>query len=85
MDVYWGEGFLGQGEWNYHGTRGSGMMFRKDGLEVLGTGGISLYGMEGYLFIYYFIFLAVGLCFGLKNVAVLKSPNSEPESIYLAT
>jgi hypothetical protein len=28
---------------------------------------------------------AAGLCFGLKNAAVLKSPNSEPESIYLAT
>jgi hypothetical protein len=26
-----------------------------------------------------------GLCCGLKNVAVLKSPNSEPESIHLAT
>jgi hypothetical protein len=26
-----------------------------------------------------------GLCFGLKNAVVLKSPNSEPESIYLAT
>jgi hypothetical protein len=31
------------------------------------------------------IFLQLGLCFGLKNAAVLKSPNSEPESIYLAT
>ena len=28
---------------------------------------------------------AAGLCFGLKNVVVLKSPNSEPESVYLAT
>jgi hypothetical protein len=45
MDVYWGEGFLGQGEWNDHGHRGkegvlgSGkycLMFRKKGLEVLG-------------------------------------------------
>jgi hypothetical protein len=27
----------------------------------------------------------MGLYFGLKNVAVLKSPNSEPESIYLAS
>jgi hypothetical protein len=26
-----------------------------------------------------------GSCFGLKNAAVLKSPNSEPESIHLAT
>jgi hypothetical protein len=25
---------------------------------------------------------AAGLCFGLKNAAVLKSPNSEPKSIY---
>jgi hypothetical protein len=33
----------------------------------------------------FFFFLAAGLCFGLKNAAVLKSPNSEPESIYLAT
>jgi len=38
---------------------------------------------RSYLFIY--LFTAVGLCFRLKNVAVLKSPNSEPESIYLAT
>jgi hypothetical protein len=30
-------------------------------------------------------FKTVGLYFGLKNVAMLKSPNSEPESIYLAT
>jgi hypothetical protein len=30
-------------------------------------------------------FTAAGLYFGLKNAAVLKSPNSEPESIYLAT
>jgi hypothetical protein len=22
MDIYWGEGFLGQGEWNDHGHRG---------------------------------------------------------------
>jgi hypothetical protein len=34
---------------------------------------------------FFFFFTAAGLCFGLKNVAVLKSPNSEPESIYLAT
>ena len=31
-----------------------------------------------------FFFTAAGLYFGLKNAAVLKSPNSEPESIYLA-
>jgi hypothetical protein len=24
MDVYWGEGFLGQGEWNDHGHCGKG-------------------------------------------------------------
>ena len=29
-------------------------------------------------------FTAAGLFFHLKNAAVLKSPNSEPESIYLA-
>jgi hypothetical protein len=34
---------------------------------------------------FFFFLTAVGLYFGLKNVAVLKSPNSEPESIYLAT
>jgi hypothetical protein len=34
---------------------------------------------------FFFFFTAAGLCFGLKNVAVLKSPNSEPESIYLTT
>jgi hypothetical protein len=34
---------------------------------------------------FFFSFTAAGLCFGLKNAAVLKSPNSEPESIYLAT
>jgi hypothetical protein len=33
----------------------------------------------------FFFLTATGLCFGLKNAAVLKSPNSEPESIYLAT
>jgi hypothetical protein len=27
----------------------------------------------------------LGLCFDLKNAAVMKSPNYEPESIYLAT
>ena len=32
-----------------------------------------------------FFFTTLGLCFRLKNVAVLKSPNSKPESIYLAT
>ena len=32
-----------------------------------------------------FFFTFAGLCFRLKNAAVLKSPNSEPESIYLAT
>jgi hypothetical protein len=32
-----------------------------------------------------FFFTAAGLCFRPKNAAVLKSPNSEPESIYLAT
>jgi hypothetical protein len=36
-------------------------------------------------FFFFFFFTAAGLCFGLKNVAVLKSPNYEPESIYLAT
>jgi hypothetical protein len=40
-------------------------------------------GLKFNLFI--FFFSAAGLCFGLKNAAVLKSPNSEPESIYLAT
>jgi hypothetical protein len=29
--------------------------------------------------------VTLGLCLGLKNAAVLKSPNSELESIYLAT
>ena len=60
MDGYWGEGFLGQGEWNDHGHHGkegvlgSGkyyLMFRKDGLEVLGHGWdlCGLYGVElGY-------------------------------------
>ena len=38
-----------------------------------------------FLFIYLFFLTAAGLCFHLKNAAVLKSPNSEPESIYLAT
>jgi hypothetical protein len=28
---------------------------------------------------FFFFFTAAGLYFGLKNVAVLKSPNSEPE------
>src|SRR3984957_2497576 len=37
------------------------------------------------LFFFFFFFTAAGLCFGLKNAAVLKSPNFEPESIYLAT
>jgi hypothetical protein len=37
------------------------------------------------LFFFFFFFTAAGLCFRLKNAAVLKSPNSEPESIYLAT
>jgi hypothetical protein len=36
-------------------------------------------------FFFFFFFTAAGLCFRLKNAAVLKSPNSEPESIYLAT
>ena len=40
---------------------------------------------HNFLFIYLFFFTAVGLCFRLKNAAVLKSPNSERESIYLAT
>jgi hypothetical protein len=35
-----------------------------------------------YSFFFFFFFTAAGLCFGLKNAAVLKSPNSEPESIY---
>jgi hypothetical protein len=35
---------------------------------------------------FFFFFIATaGLSFRLKNAAVLKSPNSEPESIYLAT
>jgi hypothetical protein len=38
-----------------------------------------------FIFFFFFFFTAAGLCFGLKNAAVLKSPNSEPESIYLAT
>jgi hypothetical protein len=38
-----------------------------------------------FYFILFYFFTAAGLCFGLKNAAVLKSPNSEPESIYLAT
>jgi hypothetical protein len=38
-----------------------------------------------FFFFFFFFFTAAGLCFGLKNAAVLKSPNSEPESIYLAT
>jgi hypothetical protein len=33
---------------------------------------------------YLFIFIVAGLYFGLYNVVVLKSPNSEPKSIYLA-
>jgi hypothetical protein len=36
-------------------------------------------------FLDFFFFTAAGLYFGLKNAAVLKSPNSELESIYLAT
>jgi hypothetical protein len=35
-----------------------------------------------FFFFFFFFFTAAGLCFGLKNDAVLKSPNSEPESIY---
>ena len=56
MDVYWGEGFLGQGEWSDHEHRGreslgSGkyrLMFRKEGLEVLGHWWdlCGLYGVE---------------------------------------
>jgi hypothetical protein len=38
-----------------------------------------------FFFFFFFFFTAAGLYFGLKNAAVLKSPNSEPESIYLAT
>jgi hypothetical protein len=38
-----------------------------------------------FFFFFFFFFTAAGLCFRLKNAAVLKSPNSEPESIYLAT
>ena len=34
--------------------------------------------------LFLFFFTAAGLCFRRKNAAVLKSPNSEPESIYLA-
>ena len=34
---------------------------------------------------FYFYFIAAGLCFRLKNHAVMKSPNFEQESIYLAT
>jgi hypothetical protein len=35
-------------------------------------------------FFFFFFFTATGLCFGLNNAAVLKSPNSEPESILLS-
>jgi hypothetical protein len=38
-----------------------------------------------FFIFFFFFFTAAGLCFGLKNVAVLKSPNYEPESIHLAT
>jgi hypothetical protein len=38
-----------------------------------------------FFFSFSIFFTAAGLCFGLKNFVVLKSPNSEPESIYLAT
>jgi hypothetical protein len=34
---------------------------------------------------FFFFFTDAALCFRLNNAAVLKSPNSEPESIYLAT
>jgi hypothetical protein len=34
---------------------------------------------------FFFFFTDPGLYFVLKNVAVVKSPNSKPESIYLAT
>jgi hypothetical protein len=35
-------------------------------------------------FFFFFFFTAAGLYFGLKNAAVLKSPNSEPErNVYL--
>jgi hypothetical protein len=33
---------------------------------------------------FFFFFTAAGLYFALKNAAMLKSPNSELESIYLA-
>jgi hypothetical protein len=36
-------------------------------------------------FFFFFFFTAARLYFGLKNAAVLKSPNSKSESIYLAT
>jgi hypothetical protein len=35
--------------------------------------------------LFLFFFTAAGLCFRLNNAAMLKSANSEPESIYLAT
>jgi hypothetical protein len=38
-----------------------------------------------FFFFFFFFFTIAGLSFGLKNVAVLKYPTSEPESIYLAT
>ena len=38
-----------------------------------------------FIYLLLLFFTAVGLCFHMKNDEVLKSPNSEPESIYLAT
>ena len=32
-----------------------------------------------FYFLFFIFFIAAGLYFGLKNVVVLKSPNSEPE------
>ena len=52
MDGYWGEGFLGQGEWNDHEHLGKGGFIRewkiwfdvyKGGLGGLGVLGVSLW------------------------------------------
>jgi hypothetical protein len=37
-----------------------------------------------FRFFFFFFFTAAGLCFGLENAAVLKSPNSEPERYSLS-
>jgi hypothetical protein len=36
MDVYWGEGFLGQGEWNDHGHHRKGGV--RGELKIIGLG-----------------------------------------------